>query len=337
MIEKKFIVPAYYKDFSCKGGDCRTCCCGGWAVTVSMKEYFSLLGLECSQELRYKIDGALHLLKDADENRFAQILPAFDGTCPMRRKSDGYCALQCECGEDVLPAVCRYYPRSPRLWPRAECCISCSCEKVLEDLIATPEKLTFEERKLAFYFDEKDAPIVEKDVAEERKKCMDLLQDRAFSVTERMDHIFRFLFEKGGKTFSLREADAALTDILSFYSDSPSIGEECERALSNKTTLEEAAAALRKKFSQADLWAEKILSNHFFFMKFPYVEKNENLSDVALGLAGLFALWTVLIADERVKTTDDFVDITGKLFRVAEHTRFYKNVAILIEEAFKKD
>ena len=72
-------------------------------------------------------------------------------------------------------------------------------------------------------------------------------------------------------------------------------------------------------------------------MKFPYVEKNENLSDVALGLAGLFALWTVLIADERVKTQDDFVDITGKLFRVAEHTRFYKNVAILIEEAFKKD
>lgn len=334
MIEKKFIVPAYYKDFSCKGGACRTCCCGGWAVTVSMKEYFSLLGLECSRELRYKIDGALHLLKDADENRFAQILPAFDGTCPMRRKSDGYCALQCECGEDVLPAVCRYYPRSPRLWPQAECCISCSCEKVLEDLIATPEKLTFEEKELAFYFDEEDEPIVEKDVAEERKKCMDLLQDRAFSVTERMDHIFLFLFEKGGKTFSFAETDAALTDILTFYSDSPSIGEECERALANKATLQEAAAALRKKFPQADLWAEKILSNHFFFMKFPYVERGENLSDVALGLAGLFALWTVLVADEKVKAADDFVDVTGKLFRVAEHTRFYKNVAILMEEAF---
>ncbi len=92
---------------------------------------------------------------------------------------------------------------------------------------------------------------------------------------------------------------------------------------------------MRKKFPQADLWAEKILSNHFFFMKFPYVERNENLSDVALGLAGLFALWTVLIADEEVETTDDFIDVTGKLFRVAEHTRFYKNVAILMEEVFR--
>ncbi len=224
MIEKKFIVPVYYKNFLCKGNACRTCCCGGWAVTVSMKEYFSLLGLECSPELRYKIDGALHLLKGADENRFAQILPSFDGTCPMRRKIDGYCALQCECGEDALPAVCRYYPRSPRLWPRAECCISCSCEKVLEDLISTSEKLTFEEKELAFYFDEEDVPIVEKDVTEERKKCMDLLRDRTFSVTERMDNIFRFLFKKGGKSFSLRDLNAAMTDILSFYSDSPSIG-----------------------------------------------------------------------------------------------------------------
>ena len=82
MTKELFLVPSYYKDFKCKGGDCRTCCCEGWAVTVSLKEYFELLGLECSPALRYRMDGALHVLKDADESRNAQLLPTYTGDCP---------------------------------------------------------------------------------------------------------------------------------------------------------------------------------------------------------------------------------------------------------------
>lgn len=329
MIEKEFLVPDYYNDFLCKGGACRTCCCGGWAVTVSMKEYFLLLGLDCGPDLRYKIDGALRLLKDADEERYAQIMPAFDGTCPMRRKSDGYCALQCECGEDNIPSVCRYYPRSPRLWPRAECCISCSCEKVLEDLIASPEKLTFNKKRLSFHFDEEEPGAVEKEVAENRKKCFDLLSDRSIPIEERLKNIFTFLC--GKEKITLSTTDVIAGDLLDFYSDSPSIGEACEKA--RPLTFFEGVTETRKKFPDADLWAEKILSNHFFFVKFPYPESGEKLSDVALGLSGLCLLWTELLASENVKTKDDFVDVTGKLFRVAEHTRFYRNAAILVKRA----
>ncbi len=336
MVEREFLVPTYYKDFVCKGGNCRTCCCGGWAVTVSLKEYFSLLGLECSPQLRYKIDGALHLLKDADEERYAQILPSYDGTCPMRRKEDGYCALQCECGEDSLPAVCRYYPRSPRLVPSPECCISNSCEKVIEDLLASNEKLTFENKKLSFYFDVQEDAVAPENYFSLRKECIDLLQNRSKPLERRLDDITLRLGGRTRDSFSAQKTDECLSDLLSFYTRSQSIGEECEKALAKGRSAAENVKVVNEKFPLAEIWAEKVLSNHFFFMKFPFSERNESLEDVSLGLAGLCLLWTALLAGSEITTKDDFVDLTGKLFRVAEHTKFYKNAAIIMEETLNK-
>ncbi len=43
-------VPRYFPDFSCKMGACRSACCVGWPVSVSMNDYFAL------PELR--LDGA---------------------------------------------------------------------------------------------------------------------------------------------------------------------------------------------------------------------------------------------------------------------------------------
>ena len=51
-----FLMPDYYKDFSCKKGDCRSSCCKGWKVTFSLKDYFKLVSEECSEELRNRLD-----------------------------------------------------------------------------------------------------------------------------------------------------------------------------------------------------------------------------------------------------------------------------------------
>ena len=51
-----FLMPDYYKDFSCKKGDCRFSCCKGWKVTFSLKDYFKLVSEECSEELRNRLD-----------------------------------------------------------------------------------------------------------------------------------------------------------------------------------------------------------------------------------------------------------------------------------------
>ena len=53
-----YLVPDYYQAFRCKTGQCRTPCCDGWPVTFSMPDYFKLLSVECSPELKRQLDSA---------------------------------------------------------------------------------------------------------------------------------------------------------------------------------------------------------------------------------------------------------------------------------------
>ena len=145
--KKEFIVPTYYKDFVCKCGDCRTPCCGGWSVTVSMREYFELLSLECSDELRHKINCALTVINGGNENAYARLTPSWLGTCHLQRE-DGLCAVHAECGEWSLPNICRVYPRCARSGEILRLCCSSSCEKTVELFMENDGFIDFESAEL---------------------------------------------------------------------------------------------------------------------------------------------------------------------------------------------
>lgn len=59
MFEGDFLVPEYYDSFICKGKDCRNCCCQGWNITLTMKDYAKLMNLEVSDNLRDKINNGI--------------------------------------------------------------------------------------------------------------------------------------------------------------------------------------------------------------------------------------------------------------------------------------
>ena len=101
-----YIVPDYYTSFTCKIDHCRSACCDGWPVTFSMADYFKLLSVDCSPELKGRLDISLHLTEHPTEEEYGTILPRYDGRCPIRL-ADGRCALQTEAGQGALPAVCR--------------------------------------------------------------------------------------------------------------------------------------------------------------------------------------------------------------------------------------
>ena len=101
MDTRDFLVPDNYADFHCKCGQCRHTCCDGWAVTFPREDYFRLLSVPCSPELRRKLDTSLHLADDPTPERYAELLPNWEGHCPLQR-ADGLCALQAECGEEAL-------------------------------------------------------------------------------------------------------------------------------------------------------------------------------------------------------------------------------------------
>lgn len=186
-----YTVPAYYPEFRCKAGDCRHPCCTGWDIAISMNEYFRMLGMNCSPELRRRLDTAFHLADDPSEYHYAVISPRWDGDCPLHLPN-GYCGLQCECGEDAIPSVCRYYPRSPKTRYAYQCQCSNSCEAVVELLFSMQEPMTFLRRPLSFHMVEhvphENDPVARLFPAIQ-KACLHILQDRTRPFSLRLQHL----------------------------------------------------------------------------------------------------------------------------------------------------
>ncbi len=143
-----FLVPDYYLKFACKMGECRSACCVGWPITISMKNYFHLLGLNCPKRLRQRLDCGLRIVDLPTEDEYARFEPRYDGNCPLRME-DGRCALHAELGDGILPDVCRLYPRGIRIENNSyECSCANSCEAVLELLMDKTDPITFSYQKL---------------------------------------------------------------------------------------------------------------------------------------------------------------------------------------------
>ena len=144
-----FLIPDYLTSFACKMGACRTPCCVGWPVRISLDDYFHLTSRECSDELHRRMDIGIKVSLHPTPEEYAQITPRYDGDCSMRLP-DGRCILHAELGEDALAHVCRLYPRGIRLEPGYECSLANSCEAVLELLFEKNDPIRFEHHDLSF-------------------------------------------------------------------------------------------------------------------------------------------------------------------------------------------
>lgn len=138
----EFLVPNYFKNFSCKMGSCRSACCRGWPISITMQNYFTLLGTDCSCELRDRLDRGMYMTDRPTEDEYARFSMKWDGECSLRLP-DGRCAVHAELGTDLLSDVCDLYPRGIRRIPSLECSCAGSCEAVLELLIDQAEPITF--------------------------------------------------------------------------------------------------------------------------------------------------------------------------------------------------
>ncbi|MBQ4579418.1 MAG: flagellin lysine-N-methylase [Clostridia bacterium] len=333
-MEEPYLVPDYFPAFSCKMGTCRRPCCEGWPITVSMKDYFRLLSVDCSPELRRKLDCGLHLAPHPTEDAYAQILPRYDGVCPLHM-TDGRCMLHAECGSDSLAAVCRLYPRGVRNGETRECSCANSCEAVLEMLLTREEQLTFTTivndfglpdmppRRHFFHTGGREQEI--------RLWLISQLQRREYPLPQRMLLL-------GQAVHALDEAlsakdDAALDALLTGRREIPapqlpvpshekllrgleavekmlsildrssvSIREYGEAALLYFRTEGDAYAkyeAAASRFStvipQWEIWLEHLLVNHMYFVQFPFQDRPVSLKDEYLSLAAVYTLLRCLL------------------------------------------
>lgn len=194
-----FLVPDYFPGFSCKMGDCRTACCVGWPVTISRENYFRLLGIPCTADLRRRIDCGLYIIDHPTPDEYARFNHRYDGECAARLP-DGRCAIQAELGEDYLADVCRLYPRGVRVEEGSvhECSCANSCEAVIEAFFSHPEPLVFLQHDMTMELPhppEREAHFETFGRAQEiRLFLVRLMQDRTLTIPGRLAHLGQVLW-----------------------------------------------------------------------------------------------------------------------------------------------
>lgn len=344
MSVEKYIVADYVDDFHCKCGECRSCCCVGWPVTISYNEYNKLLGLQCSHSLKRRLDCAFYVLKDCTSDRYAEINRDRNGECHLR-DADGKCALQKDLGEKALPEICKMYPRNFVSSGIKEGACALSCEGVLEELFSSTAKLSFryEEISLSENIPKSRLPDSFFDI---QKKAIDILESREIPVSERLICLGRYLFglckkvcDGGNFGASVFGSLMRLMNYLNNYSGSFSKpGSEAYAALSDRgdASMKKYSEALNHLYAvipQFDIFIEKIMVNHLFFSRFPNpAYGGENILDEYTAFIGVYALTKLTAAGYMVgkDSIGDLVDCTAAIFRYLEHG----DADIVIKRAF---
>lgn len=192
-------MPDYYPKFQCAGGDCRRTCCRGWEVPLSKSDYQRLRNLRSEKSLREKLHSMTRRLKEGaypGMEIYAHISHNEEGACPCLDPR-GLCGLQAAVGHEVLPEVCKIFPRITRFYGDVGLCkMACTsgCEVVVRYLLEQSDGLGFlhEQTKVR-----PNKAVIGRDLLEKKQGLMeyrwpiqcaliDLLQNRSYSVEERM-------------------------------------------------------------------------------------------------------------------------------------------------------
>lgn len=357
--------PDYYPLFHCKCGQCRASCCGGWGISISMEEYFRLLGMDCPPPLRRRLDDALHLLADSTPERYAQLTPDWRGRCPLQRE-DGFCGLQCECGEQALPQICRQYPRGLRHAFEAQRACSNSCEATLELLFSREEPIRLQRGKGPVPPREGNlTPGQARQQREIRDGCITTLQQRQYPLPVRLVRLgaglcaadardgqgvqvqcqaaWRAVDQVDAGTMpppDLQRAFAMqLRLVQALAMDQPGVCAEAEAACAlfgqdgqAPGRYASAAAAFARHYPKWEIWFEQMLVNQVIFEGFPYSERGQSPMGEYAGLCAAYGLLRFLAVGCTVQRHDvaQLVDVCAAAFRLIAHTAFCWNAPIVL-------
>lgn len=367
-----FLVPDYLPDFSCKMGACRKPCCEGWPVTISMKDYFKLLSVDCSPELRRRLDAGLHLAPHPTEDAYAQITPRYDGQCPLHLP-DGRCGLQAELGAGALAAVCRLYPRGIRRNERLECSCAASCEAVPEMFLRRREPLRFitaalelqpppcPPRQHFFHTGGRETEI--------RLWLIRQLQNRQYALPQRMQLLGHALLAMDQALTARDEQrvhrlltgeepvlppdepaegseplagglEAAEQMLAILDGSSNSIRDYGEEVLAyfiqgnDIARYARAAEQFAARLPHWETWFEHLLVNHMFFAQFPFQDRPVPLKEEYLALCAVYALLRFLAVGYAALHPEEtaLTDVVAAVFRLVEHTEFDRYAAAILRQ-----
>lgn len=181
---------ACFDDFHCLAEGCRLSCCKGWSITFDKKDFLSLKREKGTAGLNARLESGVRRIKKGPLLGVHYGEFVMDHTCCPLLREDGLCMLQAEKGHDALPFVCRIFPRRETYQPSGylERSLTPACEGVLALLWELPEGIEFRSDPLPR---EKWRIVTPKgwlgaSFQDIRSQCIDLLQDRRFTLPQRI-------------------------------------------------------------------------------------------------------------------------------------------------------
>ncbi|MBR1862842.1 MAG: flagellin lysine-N-methylase [Ruminococcus sp.] len=171
--------PDIFLQFRCICGDCRdNCCRTGWDIEVDRRTFEFYSGLRDPLAVRfvdsvYEEEGCLYM--------------KHEGGCPFMN-GKGLCGLQLLYGEGHISEICREHPRFYEWFgDYKEAGVGLSCEEAARLLMGHERPIVFSERQTDEETDslEFDSKLFE-GVKMIRERLIDILQDRGFTVLQRL-------------------------------------------------------------------------------------------------------------------------------------------------------
>lgn len=169
-----YIIPDYYKEFTCAADQCEDTCCAGWQIAIDGKalaRYRHVTG-DFQERLRRSINWKEETFCQSEDKRCAFL--SEDNLCDM------YTAL----GKGSLCRTCRLYPRHVEEFEGVrEITLSVSCPEVARILLGRKEPVTFlnYEKDGEEEYEEFD-PFLYSKLVDGREVMLKILQNRELEI-----------------------------------------------------------------------------------------------------------------------------------------------------------
>ena len=323
MESKLQLKTGYFDEFSCKAVRCRNNCCQKWIVGLDKEDYQLVMGAECSEELRHRLEFAFQVPNRMFSHHYRVVAMDKNGLCPMLN-DDRLCMLQIECGQEVLPKICRRYPRIRNEYASCDIYAGRSgCEGVIEQLLNT-DRFVLTNRKKLREISEQD------DTLSGLLGTLDILQDNTLLLENRIELICGESFFKDEHKLlnvSLLNMRTIFNEIykISLYTEKVLERYACDHGYENYLS---DFTVFTKKYTDWRHYFENILANHIVNVRYPYVDAELYHEDARVGLKNVY-MFMRMISAAYTRETEGLVPLVDSLlllFKIVEQPNFYRNM-----------